>query len=303
MRLSSLTRPSLSLAAVLLLSSLLSAQHSTPSSPPPPPPPSPAAAPSPAPAPAPVHIETPSISSSPTPAPAMTHTVTPSTPTTSTAPPASTAPAMHAPEPDRIVPEQKIAGDAKIEGAPRIGQIDDEKDNKDAQPEDDSGEKSLEKNSPDKKEPKPADPDLRHRICIGKDCEVPPAKSTLTPTESDLKARPCLKEPCPCPVGTSWSGHGCVATPQEQQCPMGQIRNNGLCTLDECTALVGNALSTAQRTRDARARMDQACSQNSSVQECDDLKQQHEILLQQYRSVYFSTPANCRTQLPDPASL
>jgi hypothetical protein len=259
--------PTLPLAAVLLLSSLLFAQHSTPPSPPSPPPPPPAATPSPAPPPEPAHVEAPSAPSIPASAP----TVTPSTPPIGNSSPASVLPAAHAPDANRIAPDQKIAGEARIEGAPRVGQ-----------------------------DEKHADPDLRHRICDGKDCEKHPSKPA--PSESDLRVRPCLKEPCPCPAGTTWSGHGCIASSQDK-CPAGQIRSNGSCTTDECASLVARAASIAQQARDARARMEQVCSQDPYGQECADLKREHEALLQQYRALYFSVPINCRGQLPDPSTL
>jgi hypothetical protein len=286
--------PALSLAAVLLLSSFLVAQHSTPPSPPsPPPPPVPAA---PAPSPAPAHSETPSVPSVPPSAPAMTHTATPATSTTWTSSQAPTPPAAHTSDANRVVPEQKIAADARIEGAPRIG--DDDKHAEDAAA-GDSIEKSLETNSLDKKGPKSSDSDRRPHVCEGKDCEKHPSKPALA--ESDLAARPCLKEPCPCPPGTGWSGHRCIAT--QEECPAGQTRSNGSCTVDDCAGLVSRAASIAQQARDARARMEQVCSQDPYGQECDDLKREHEALVTQYRSVYLSTPVNCRGRLPDPSTL
>jgi hypothetical protein len=200
---------------------------------------------------------------------------------------------------NRVVPDQKIAGDARIEGAPRIGE--DEGHAQDASAEGDSIEKSPEKNSPDKKESKPTDTDLRHRICEGKDCEKHPSKPVLT--ESDLRARPCLKEPCPCPAGTSWSAHGCMATLQDTQCPAGQIRSNGTCTVDQCAGLVARAASIAEQARRLRARMEQVCMQDPYGQECDDLRRKHEALVEQYRALYFSTPSNCRAELPDPSTI
>ena len=243
----------LALAAVLLIPTIVLAQHpsSAPSAPPPSPPPSAAPSPPPAPPPPPPpppapappapsaapsvsasHISAPSISSPPsipeshvTPAPisSSSHASGSSAGEFNSGRP---APTTQAPESDarRIVPDQKISGESRIVAAPRIG------------------DKLPEKEG----EPKKDEADLRRRICENGACKEPPLKPE--PRESDLRRAPCLKGQCPCPPGETATKGGCVApvnpptpcqpgsatngvdcTGASTSCPAGQIWNGASC--------------------------------------------------------------------------
>jgi len=226
----------LALAAVLLIPTIVVAQHpgTAPSTPPPSPPPSAAPSPSaPAPAPSPAPSNSPSPAPS-APSPSASHSSAASAPPPASAPeshvapvpsPSSgrasgssatelnsgrAAPAPHAPESDarRIIPDQKISGESRIVAAPRIG------------------EKAPEKEV----EPKKDESDLRHGICANGPCKEPAPKPE--PPESDLRRRICAGGLCPCPSGQTATKGGCVATAvtPPAPCEPGSISNGVDCT-------------------------------------------------------------------------
>lgn len=296
----------LSLAAVLLLSSLAFAQHQTAAPPPPPPPPPPAAVPAPE-----SHISAPSAPSTPAPASApATHVDTghfDNSSTPSNPAPASSMPAAHTPEPDRVAPDQKIVGDEKIESAPRVGE--------------DEHSDIRTKDTPEKEKEARAEPDLRRHICGDKPCQSPEPK----PVEPDKerKRRPCEKQPCPCPPGEKASGGGCVATVVENngQCQPGQVWSVGSCIArtcphnetwdgtrcvaspDQCLALEGAAARLISQLRALKTRMQEVCAQDPSSQDCADLTQEHDRLREQYRALWNQASPFCRGRLPDPDTL
>jgi hypothetical protein len=305
---------SLSIAAVLLFSSIAFAQHhDTPSAPAPSPAPSAAPAPTPppsAPSPAaasPSHAATESHVSAPAASIPENH----SAPSVSLSNHTSTSvsnnlnseratPVPHAAESDsRIVPERKISGEDKIVSAPRVG------------------EESADKESATK----PAESNLRRRICDDGPCKEPAPKRT--PAESDLR-RPCLKEPCTCSSGQTLTKGGCVTTVVNNsgQCQAGQVWNGGSCLAPvhcpandywngvnctpngaECATINSRASVDINELRGLKGRTQQACSQDPSGQECSDLTQELSGATLRYRMLLNEASPTCRTTLPDPDSL
>jgi len=199
---------SLSVVTIVLSSSIAFAQHSSNTSS--------APSPSPAPSAAPTHVSSPATSPSFSSSPSVpiSHSSSPSTsvsvpqphvaPTPSVAPSPSSATARTAfspqnenrstgavspsrvqePAASHIVPQEKIAGETRIISAPRIGEHPTEKE-KDAR----------------------SAPDLRRRVCEGKDCINTQEK--MVPPKPDLRHHVCLTGPCTCPPGQAWGKGGC----------------------------------------------------------------------------------------------
>ena len=302
---------SLSLAAILLLSSVVFAQHhepSAPSSPPPSPPPS--AAPSPAPSPAPSAAPSASTNSaaSSSSSASVSHTSAPSAPPPATSAPQShiapsaapvtshvstsistessvsrVAPAAHTPVSDmeRVIPDTKIGGEGKIAPAPRIGE-----------------------NPPEKeREVRPGQSDLRRPICAGGACKEPAPKPA--PPDSDLRRPICLNENCRCPAGQTASKGGCVAGPANplpEQCQPGAWWNGGSCVPSpaECSGISGRAEILLNELRSLSAQVQDACSHEPSGSECVDLKARREQDLEQYRILQNEGTPDCRARLPEP---
>ena len=331
---------SLSIAAVLLFSSIAFAQHheggSAPSAPPPSPPP--AAAPSPAPPPPPpppAPSPAPSFSNS---APSVSHSSAPSsvpapsiperhaapTPSPSSGPvsgtvksdsnPEPTAPVAHTPEAERVIPAEKISGEDKIVSAPRVGEHPPEKD----------------------RETKPEDSVLRRRVCEGEACKEPVAKPG--PPESDLRRRICVNGSCGCPAGQTASKNGCVTTGStpETHCQPGTVWNgtacatnacqsgmvwngttcvpNGQCVAGEiwngsrCSANCSIAFTESQHLivelRSLRQKRDEACQQDPGGPPCLELSGSYSTTKGEYLNLWTAAPSECRvTVLPDPGTL
>jgi hypothetical protein len=313
---------SLSVTAVLLFSSIAFAQHHDTTSAP-----APSSAPAPAPSPATSAAPTPAPSppspspAGPSPAATESHVSAPSSapaslPESHSAPgvsfsnPTSTSvsnnlnserstPVPHASESDsRIIPERKISAEDKIVSAPRVG------------------EESAAKESA----AKPAESDLRRRICDGEPCKGPAAK---TPAESDLR-RPCLKEPCTCSPGQTLTKGGCVTTVVNNsgQCQTGQVWNGGSCLTPvqcpanaywngancttngaACATINGRAAMDINELRGLKGRTREACSEDPSGQECSNLTQELNGATLRYRMLLNEASPTCRTTLPDPDSL
>ena len=323
MRLSSLV-----VASILLFSFTAFAQHTSSSSTPSSPPPAPAHS-SPAPAPSPA----PSVSSSASSASSVTHGAPSSpspSPSSSAAAPAvsSHSPAgatqvsgstasptpsgsmashasAHPPESEavRAIPERKLPGDddSKIAPAQRIG------------------------GAPEH-EPKPAEPDLRRRICADGPCkETPPQPTSAQP---DLRRRICKNGPCvECPPGQSagkngtctgtptqnpahnqcapngtWNGVSCVAT---DVCTPTEYWNGFQCVArsNECASIDARAAMQTNEIRGIKAQMQHSCSSDPSGKECSELKQSYDGAILRYRMLMNEAPVGCRTSLPDPLSL
>jgi hypothetical protein len=316
---------SLCLAAVLLFSSVVFAQHhesSTPSSPPPTVAPSPAPSPTPTSAPsAPPSISTnsaPSSSSSVT----TSHSSAPSFPPSvsspvshvapSTGPTTShvtdsnigrPAPVAHPPDSGsgRVIPAQKLTAEDKIAPAARVRE-----------------------NPPEKeREAKPAEPDLRHRICESGACKEPATKPA--PPESDLRRHICLNGTCGCPAGQTASKTGCVSTavtsPTNQcqpgeywsggaclpssQCRAGEYWNGLNCTAASanCVTFIGRGAMLASELRSLKAQIQSACSQSPPAQECNDLKLRQMGAVQRYQMLMSEAGPTCWAALPDALSL
>jgi len=244
---------SLSVVTIILASAIALAQHSnnTPSAP--------------APSPAPSHVSTPAPSPSPsmssTPSAPASHSSFPSTPasvpqahvapTPSVAPSSntgaahtvtptssdnrSTVPGSRIQEsvPGRIVPEEKISGESKIVSAPRIGEhpIEKEKDTR-------------------------LEPDLRRRVCEGKDCMNTQEK--VAPLNPDLRHHVCLTGPCTCAPGQTWGKNGCSGSgtvvpnnrySMETTCGAGTIWNGNSCMADCPAGQVWNGLNCVPTAR------------------------------------------------------
>jgi hypothetical protein len=130
---------------------------------------------------------------------------------------------------------------------------------------------------------------------------------------------PCRKGPCPvCPPGESRNGKGvCVAVVASNQCQPGESWNVGASGATACQpgtfwngvscvdygGRCGSAELVAAELRGLKGQMQAACSSNSSAQQCSDLKQRHEEALSRYRMFLNGAPTACRTMLPDPLSL
>jgi hypothetical protein len=318
---------SLSIAAVLLFSSTVFAQHSSSSSvpsTPPPPPPAPAAAPSPS------HTSSPSSSSpspaSPSPAsssmgghssasasPASSSSVSPSSSIGSSRAESpssgsmSTRPTAHPPasEAGRVMPDRKLPGDERrIVPSPRIGA-----------------------ESAQEHEPKAAEPDLRRRICENGPCKE--VKPEPKPVEPDLRRRICKDGPCAeCPPGQSsgkdgkcigttptknavfnqcqpnevWNGGACL--PASSSCAPNESWNGARCTARtvECASIDSRAAMLANEIRGSRAEMQTACTNNPAGKQCSDLKQSYDSAVLRYRMLMNEAPVACRPGLQDPLS-
>ena len=317
---------SLSLAALLLSSSIVFAQHhesgSAPSAAP-----SPASSPAPSPSPAPStstssasSISHSNVSSSPAPASTpVSHSPTSvnSTPNQGSAPRSTESnstrimPGSHEAENNshRVIPDQKISGSEKIISAPRIG------------------ETPLEKAH----ESKAGETDLRRRICENGSCKEPsPARK---PVESDLRRRICIEEPCQCPAGQMASKGGCVANTSRnsepvvdnslasmcaadefwdgascisrRQCQPGEFWNGANCmpSSSQCAGIEARAATLANELRGTKAQIQQACSQNPPAPDCESLKLSQQVALQRYQMLLTEAGPNCQTGLLDPLAL
>ena len=317
---------SLSLAALLLSSSIVFAQHHESGS-------APSASSSPASSPAPSPSPAPSTASSS--ASSISHS-------NASSPPAPvTAPASHSPtsmssspsqgsaarssesnsnrimlgshqvenDSHRVIPDQKISGSEKIVPALRIG------------------EKPPEKTH----ESKPAEPDLRRRICENGPCkEPPPARK---PVESDLRRRICIEEACQCPPGQIASKGGCVANTSRnsepvvdnslasmcpadelwngvscipnRQCQPGEFWNGANCmpSSSQCAGIEARAATLVNELRGIKAEIQQACSQNPPAPDCEGSKLSQQGALQRYQMLLTEAGPNCQTGLLDPLAL
>ncbi len=303
MRLSSLGS-GLTLAAALLFSSTVFAQHheaSAPSSPPPSPAPiaapspAPAPSPSPAPAPAPSAPASVNVSHSDVSAPVSaraseTHIESGASAGSHTSgsaftqPSSVTAPTSSA---ERVNPADKISGDDRVKPAPRIGET-----------------------PPDKEHVvKPEEPDLRRRICVGNDCKEPVLKAN--PPVSDLRHPICPGGVCRCPPGETPGKGGCVAAPvaspadqnqYQDQCVPGQWWNGTNCTSPAigCANLTSRAQSLLSELRSLAVQVRDVCGNDPISAECNDATMRRREAEQRYRMLQNEALPECRAQLPEP---
>jgi hypothetical protein len=322
---------SVMVTVVLLFSSAVFAQHSSPTSAPSSPPAS-AAPSSPPPAPAPSSSSSSSSASSfhsaaSSPSPASTPSSSPSfgssssmsshassAPASSTSQPAashSAQPSEARPSeatPERISPEPKIGSEEKIAPSSRLAEA----------------PAAREKEQDKDKHPRSPESDLRRPVCKDGPCkEVVPKE----PVETDLRRPVCKNKPCTCPTGEVLGKNGgCVAsnpTIGSDQCGTGQYWNGAACAAigrtcqaneywngvacvnsqTECASFSASAASVANEVRAVKVRMQNACMNDPSGQECSDLKQSYAAALERYRMAISGAPASCRATLPDPLSL
>ncbi len=277
---------SLSLAVILLCSSVVCAQQhevgSTAS--PAPPSPAPTATPSRSPSsltPAPAPSPAPSRSNN-TPSAGSSHTSAPSAPLPSSGPESRIAPSS-----GRVISDQKISGESKIASAPRIGQ-----------------------NPPEKPpEMKPGPPYLHHRICDDGPCKEKNHEWRANPPRSDLRHRVCPNGPCACPSGKVADDGRCIANPPVvqpfDQCSPGEFWNGASCTTSaaECSAIDGRAAAMVTELRGLKAQVQDECGQDPPGQDCEDLKQRQSGALQRYEMLLTEAAPTCRATLADPGSL
>ena len=323
-------------AAVLLFSPVVFAQHSSTSSAPS----SPPAAPAPSPSPASSSSSSSSASSfhsapsSPSPASPPSFSSSSSSsmsshassaPASSIAEPAtsrSTAQPNEArpSEPHAAQPHASEAAPEHVNQGPKIGS--EEK----IAPSSRIGEEPTAKGKDQDKDKHPRSPesDLRRPVCKDGPCkEVVPKE----PVETDLRRPVCKNKPCTCPTGEVLGKNGgCVAsnpTNGSDQCGTGQYWNGGACTAivracqaneywngvacvnsqTECASFSASAALVANEVRSVKVRMQNACMDDPSGQECSDLKQSYAGAIERYRMAISGAPVNCRAMLPDPLSL
>ena len=277
---------SLSLAVILLCSSVVFAQHhdvgSTASPAPPNPAPTAAASPShssptaaPAPRPAQSHSNNTSTAGS---SPASA----PSAPVPSSGPESRTAPSS-----GRVISDQKISGESRIASAPRIGQ-----------------------NPPEKPpEMKPGPPNLHHRICDDVPCKEKNHEWRANPPRSDLRHRVCPNGPCACPTGKVADDGRCIANPPAaqpfDQCSPGEFWNGASCAVSAaaCSSIDGRAAALVAELRGLKAQVQDECGQDPAGQDSEDLKRRNSGALQRYEMLLNEATPMCRATLADLGSL
>jgi len=296
---------------VLLLSSFAIAQHHEAGSAPAPSPtpsPAPAASPSPSPVPAPSASSSSASASSasavhsspPTPSFTESHPAPSVSSTThqNSTPPAASSDRVSAnarvADAEHVSSTPKVSGEEKISGAARIGEHPPDKDH-------------IEK---------PAEPDLRHRVCEG--CKDIPKK--IEPVESDLRQRVCPNGPCVCPTGQTASKGGCVASPEASnqcspgqawngancvvstQCPGGEIWNGSSCQAN-CASVSGLSANLIIQLRSAHRERDEACRQDPSSTACQQTDGRYHSTLGEYENIWAGAPSSCRVLLPVPETI
>jgi hypothetical protein len=297
-------------AAVVLFSAAVFAQHSStsgaPSSPPPSPPPS--AAPS-SPPPAPAPSPSPSISSTASSAsstPSVSHSSAPSSPSPVSIPESHAAPVPSSSGSHASGIEERIEGQDRIVASPKIGEAPrtKEKDSKTAEAE---LQRRICPDGPCKEpEPKATESDLRRPICKDRDCGKCPAGESagksgacVSTMPADTAANTAASHACQ--ANETWNGAAC--TPNIQ-CGAGEIWDGIRCASSaQCTSIDSRAAGLASEIRGARANMEGECRNDPSSQRCSDLKTNYDGAVQRYRILMNEAPVHCRTTLLDPLSL
>jgi hypothetical protein len=173
-------------------------------------------------------------------------------------------------------------------------------------------------------------PDLLHKPCDKEPCKEPGPK----PVPSDPHAKLCKVGPCPicapgqspgkdnscvspilakkatappktsavrqaCPADQIWNGIQCAPL-GAQRCLPGQTGAGPSCQMD-CTIATAGAQNYIERLRMARQAKDQACTWNSTQQECQQAESTYNIRLNEYRAFLAGVSTTCT--LPDPISI
>jgi hypothetical protein len=293
------------IAAVMLFSSAVFAQHSStsPSSPPP------SAAPSTPP---------------PAPAPGPGPSISLSTSSASSVPSASHSSAPSSPSPVRIPESHAAAGpssadshvsgnEGKIVASPRIGEAPSTKETKEE--DNKTSEADLRRRiCPDgpcqEPERKPAESDLRRPICKDRDCAKCPAGESAgknggcvstTAAATNTPVNPTVSHDCP--ARETWNGAACVVS--ARQCRPNEYWNGTSCVASsaECVSIDSRAAALAEEIRGDRAQMRTPCSEDPYGQECNRLTQSYDAAVQRYRMLIGEAPVGCRPRLADPLSL
>lgn len=142
---------------------------------------------------------------------------------------------------------------------------------------------------------------LRHHICLKGPCTVCPSGApagkngacTSAPTNTAVT-------PKACPVGQVWNGATCTVT--GVHCPAGQVANGNSCRAD-CSLVTGQSGNLITELRSARQEKDQACMQAPGSAQCQQADAQYSGALERYRMLLAGAPVECRTSLPDPISI
>jgi hypothetical protein len=167
-----------------------------------------------------------------------------------------------------------------------------------------------------------AAPDLLHKPCDERPCKEPGPK----PVPSDPHAKLCKVGQSPskdnscvppilakkatappktsavpqaCPADQIWNGIQCAPV-GAQGCPPGQTGAGPSCQTD-CTIATAGAQNYIERLRMARQAKDQACTGNSTQQECRQAESTYNIRLNEYRTFLAGVSTTCT--LPDPISI
>ena len=173
-------------------------------------------------------------------------------------------------------------------------------------------------------------PDLLHKPCDKEPCKEPGPK----PVPSDPHAKLCKVGPCPicapgqspgkdnscvspilakkatappktsavpqaCPADQIWDGIQCAPV-GAQGCLPGQTGAGPSCQMD-CTIATARAQNYIELLRMARQAKDQACTRNSTQQECQQAESTYNIRLNEYRTFLAGVSTTCT--LPDPISI
>src|SRR5207245_779665 len=105
--------------------------------------------------------------------------------------------------------------------------------------------------------------------------------------------------PQACPADQIWNGIQCAPV-GAQGCLPGQTGAGPSCQTD-CTIATAGAQNYIERLRMARQAKDQACTGNSTQQECQQAESTYNIRLNEYRTLLAGVSTACT--LPDPISI
>src|SRR5437899_575436 len=167
-----------------------------------------------------------------------------------------------------------------------------------------------------------AAPDLLHKPCNKEPCKEPSPKPVLSDPHAKLckvgqspgKDNSCVPPilakkatappktsavPQACPADQIWNGIQCAPV-GAQGCLPGQTGAGPSCQTD-CTIATAGAQNYIERLRMARQAKDQACTGNSTQQECQQAESTYNIRLNEYRTFLAGVSTTCT--LPDPISI
>lgn len=180
---------------------------------------------------------------------------------------------------------------------------------------------------------RPAESNIRHPVCVGGKCP-----QGLQPPQDDL--RRCILCKCPqgqspgkgecvanptnppvakreaCSGGTAWNGSSCV--PTNEICPAGQSWDGARCTIascpagkilfggacmEDCTMTNARAYPMIPDVQSARRERDDACRQGPATTQCQQAEGHYQNALAEYRMLWAAAPTECRAPLPFPDTL